>query len=368
MSAIVMVPIMPDIFRVFGTMPNANFWLPSLVTIPGFCAAVLSPAAGYLGDKIALKWPIIGCLLLYALFGFVPFVFQDFTTILASRIALGIVQVGVLMFSLAMIGQQFDGPARDKWLAVQAAAATSSAIVLLPISGFLAGQMGWHGSFLIYLVAAAALAAFFVAMPARARPPLAQHGEEHARTLPWRWLLLQCLVTCFGGILVFSAQFQLGLAFATVGIKGASTIGVLSALASAGVVVGSLSFMKAKQWLGKALLPVEFAVCGATLFAMWQFQSVPGLLSFAFINMIACGLLLPTLVTNVAAGLPDAVRGRGLGIWNSAFVLAQFLSSTYIGTVLGTPGRTVLDAFGLLGLVALVLAAVIALASKRKLA
>ena len=363
MSAIVMVPIMPDIFRVFGALPNANFWLPSLVTIPGFCAALLSPLAGYLGDKVGLRWPIIGALLLYALFGVAPFLTQDFHTVVASRIALGICQVGVLMFSLALIGQQFEGPARDKWLAVQAAAATSSAIVLLPISGFLAGQLGWQGSFLIYSVASI-LALVFVFLPVRPVLRVAAHGEDGAQGLPWRWLLTQCLLTCFGGVLVFGAQFQLGLAFATVGIKGASTIGVLSALAAAGVVVGSLSFMKAKQWLGDRLLMAEFVVCGITLIAMWQFQSVPGLLSFAFINMVACGALLPTLVTNVAAGLPDSVRGRGLGIWNSAFVMAQFLSSTYVGTVLSLPGRTVLDAFGLLGVAALVVAAVMKLAKR----
>ena len=355
MSAIVMVPIMPEIFRIFGSMPHAAFWLPALVTIPGFCAALLSPAAGFLGDKISLKWPIVGCLLFYALFGFLPFLSQDFKAILASRIALGISQVGVLMFSLSLIGQQFDGPQRDKWLAVQAAAATSSSIVLLPISGFLAAsQLGWNGSFLIYL-SAVALAIFFAVQPIRTLPSVLHDGSGSSR-MPWRWLLEQCSITCFGGVLVFAAQFQIGLAFATVGIKSVSMIGILSAIAVAGVVVGSLLFMKAKNALGERLLISEVVVCGVTLIAMWRIQSPPAILCFAFINMVACGLLLPTLVTTVADGLPDAVRGRGLGVWNSAFVLAQFLSSTFVGSVLAIPGRTVLDAFGLLGVVALTLA------------
>ena len=359
MSAIVMVPIMPQIFRTFGAMPNANFWLPSLVTVPGFCAALLSPLAGWLGDKIDLKWPMMACIVLYALFGAAPFMLQDFHAILAARIALGISQVGVLMFSLALIVQQFDGQARDKWLSLQAAAATSSSILLLPLSGFLAdSSLGWHGSFLIYL-SAGMLAAFFAFQSLRA-PVATGHGNDGpAQGMPWGWMLGQCVVTCLGGVLIFSAQFQLGLALATVGITNPATIGVLSGLAVAGVVVGSLLFTRVKQRLGAAILPLEFLVCGVTLLAMWRFQTVPVLILFAFVNMIACGMMLPTLVTNVAAGLPDAVRGRGLGLWNSAFVLAQFVSSSIIAAVLARPGRTVLDAFGLLGVLALVLAAVL---------
>jgi sugar phosphate permease len=130
-------------------------------------------------------------------------------------------------------------------------------------------------------------------------------------------------------------------------------------LAVAGVVVGSLLFSTVKQYLGATILPLEFLVCGVTLLAMWRFQTVPVLVTLAFINMIACGMMLPTLVTNVAAGLPDALRGRGLGLWNSAFVLAQFLSSSIIAAVLATSGRTVLDAFAMLGALALVIAALL---------
>lgn len=361
MAAIVLVPIMPEIFRAYGSVPNANFWLPALVTIPGFCSALLSPLAGYLGDRIALKWPIIISLLLYAGFGSAPFFFPAFTSVLVTRIGMGVAQVGALVFSIAMISRQFAEQERDRWLALQAAAATSSSIVFLPLSGIVAdSSLGWRASFLIFLVAIALALSIAVLRVARRVAPREDHGTA-GLTLPWAWLLGQCVITCISGVFFFSAQLQLGLALASVGIKDTASIGMLSALAAAGVVLGSFLFAAAKRRFGAWLLPLELVVCGVTLFLMWQFQTVHALVGLAFVNMVACGMMLPTLVTSVASGLPDTVRGRGLGLWNSAFVLAQFVSSGFIGLVLSQPGATVLDGFGILSVPALALAAVVGL-------
>lgn len=366
MAAGVLVPILPELFKEFGGVRNASFWIPALVTIPGLCSAILSPLAGHFGDRIGAKWPIVICLCLYALIGMMPIVLHDFASILISRIGLGIVLVGVLMLSIVLIGQQFDGVARDRWLGMQAVAVTASGLVLLPASGFLAeSTMGWRGSFLLFL-SAFALALFLALQPVRSHRHAHSEAEGAPTGLPWRWLLGQCLVTIVVGVLLFSTQFQVGLALSTVGVRDVGTIGLLSGIAVVGLLLGSLSFMPARRLLGRAALGFEMAACGVTLLLMWQFQWVAALVVLAFINLFACGLMLPTLITTVAGGLPHHVRGRGMGVWNSAFTAAQFVSSALIGIVLGHRGATVLDAFGLLGVVALVMAAGIVLASRRQ--
>jgi MFS family permease len=349
MSVIPMVPIMPEIFRAYGSVPHANFWIPALMTIPGFCTALLSPIAGYIGDRAGSKWLIAACLVAYVLFGVAPLMIQDFHTIIATRIGVGIAQTGVLVISIAMISQQFHGAMRERWLALQAGAAIGSTVILLPLSGFLASSdIGWRGSFLLFLMGIP-LAIFLIAQ--RVRPAASETQDDSiSQTIPWRWLLGQCVITCLTGVIFFSTQFQLGLALSTLGISDTATIGMLSALAAAGVVIGTILFMPVKRLLGTALLPCELLLSGVGLLVIWQFQTVPVFVVFAFITMIACGMMLPTLITVVAAGLPNAVRGRGLGLWNSAFTLAQFIGSAFIGAVLAQPGWTVLDAFGILGL------------------
>ena len=356
MSAVVLVPILPELFRIFGGVGDANFWIPALVTIPGLCTALLSPVAGYIGDRIGLKLPIVISLVLFSLFGLAPFFLNQFELILASRVALGVSQVGALVLSIALIGQQFEGAARDRWLAIQTIAATSSALVLLPLSGLLANSaLGWHGSFLIFL-SGIILAVVIARTPVRPTP---RHDANHhagSGGLPWVWLLGQCAVTLLVGVLFFTTQFQFGLALAQVGVTNPGQIGLFSGLAAAGIMLGSACFIAAKKRLGPLLLPTELLVCGVTLVLMRQFASLTPLLILAFINMFACGLMLPTLVTTVAARLPDAVRGRGLGFWNSSFTFGQFLSAAFVGAVLSRSGTDILDAFALLGIGALIMA------------
>src|SRR5664279_2380450 len=64
------------------------------------------------------------------------------------------------------------------------------------------------------------------------------------------------------------------------------------------------------------------------------------------------------------SGRPDAVRGRGLGIWNSSFTFGQFLSAGFAGAVLGRPDATILDAFAWAGVAALTAASVTALGAQ----
>lgn len=355
MSAVVLVPILPELFRTYATMPNASFWVPALITIPGLCTALLSPLAGFLGDRLGLKWPIACSLILFSLFGAAPLFLSDFSLILVTRVGVGASQAVAVVLSIALIGQQFDGVEREKWLAIQTVAATSSSLVLLPLSGFLAQLFGgWHSSFFVFLsgfVLAIAVARLSIQVP---KQPEATDKRNAA--VPWAWLLTQCFVTLLVAVLFFAIQFQLGLALSALGVERPGVIGLLSGVAASGTMLGSALFVSAKRWLGVWLLPTELLISGVTLVLMTESVSVITLVSLAFLNMVACGLMLPTLITAVAVGLPEGVRGRGLGLWNSAFTFGQFLSAAIIGAVLARPSNNIFDAFALLGIGALVMA------------
>ncbi|EHJ59884.1 hypothetical protein NSU_3134 [Novosphingobium pentaromativorans US6-1] len=358
MSAIVLVPIVPQLFQQFAGVKDANFWIPALVAVPGLCTALLSPLAGYLGDKIGLRWPIVISLCLFSLFGAMPLILNDFGTILASRIALGVSQVVALVLSIALIGQLYQGAPRDKWLAIQTVAATSSSLVVLPLSGFMAGTaLGWHGSFLLFLSGLALAAA--VAWHTRGIKTTAHTAASHtdAQT-PWAWLLCYCVLTLVVGVFFFTTQFQFGLALSTAGAKDSGQIGLLSAIAAVGIMLGSALFVQMKQLLGRLLLPCELLLCGITLTLMPQFPAIAPLVVLAFFNLMACGMMLPTLVTAVAERMPDEVRGRGLGLWNSSFTFGQFLSAAVVGMLLNRAGTSILDAFAVLGIVALTMSAI----------
>lgn len=356
MSAIVLVPILPKLLRVFGSMPEANLLVPALLTIPSLCTAVLSPVVGYLGDRFGLKGPIVWSLIIFSIFGAVPTFIDDFETIAVTRVVLGIAQSFSVVLSIALIGQQFEGRDRERWLSFQALAASSSSLLLLPLSGFLAQTaLEWHGPFLIFLstiALAIALARSSIHAPERQVAIV-----EPDVSLLSSWMVRQCLISVIVAVLIFAMQFQFGLALSTVGLNEPGFIGLLSAVAVFGSIVGSLMFVSANRVLKYWLLPTELLIVGITFLFMKAAGSVTPLVILAFVNNIACGLMLPTLVTPIAAGLPNSVRGRGLGLWNSSLTFGQFLSGGIIGLILSQKNVDIFDAFTILGTFALLMAA-----------
>ena len=76
----------------------------------------------------------------------------------------------------------------------------------------------------------------------------------------------------------------------------------------------------------------------------------------AFCALIGAGLLMPTLITWMVRGLPFAVRGRGVGIFQSLFSTGQFASGLILPFLARNVVNGVLAAYAVLGAIALVMA------------
>jgi MFS family permease len=347
-------PVLPALMTAFQHVPNAGFWVPALMTAPGLGAALLSPVMGLIGDLYGYRTPLIFFCAFFALAGALPLVLSDFTAIFVSRLFVGISLIGVVVLSTALIGEYFTGARRDRWLTTQTVVATGSTMVILPIAGFLGAELGWRGPFLMFLSALPlALAyAIYLKKPAASADSI---GHEAApwSALPWRWLGRFCLMTFGISVLIFTVQFQIGLALATIGVTDVAQIGMLSAIACIGVPFGAMLFWKLGHLSFSTLLTGELIVAGTTLMILPLAGSKEMFVAIAFVHLVACGLMLPTVVTHLVKNLDGPVRARGIGIFQSATMLGQFMSVGLIGFVLRRPGATVLDAFWILGLVVL---------------
>lgn len=352
-------PVLPALMIAFQHVPNASFWVPALMTAPGLGAALLSPVMGMIGDRYGYRTPLILFCAFFALAGALPLILSDFTAIFLSRLFVGISLIGVVVLSTALIGEYFTGARRDRWLTTQTVVATGSTMVILPIAGFLGAELGWRGPFLMFLAALPlALAyAIYLKKPAGSGNDLSNETAPWS-ALPWRWLGRFCLIVFGISVLIFTLQFQIGLALATIGVSDVAEIGMLSAIACIGVPLGATLFWKLGHLAFSTLLTGELIVAGTTLLILPFAASKETFVAIAFIHLVACGLMLPTLVTHLVKNLAGPVRARGIGIFQSGTMLGQFMSVGLIGVVLRRPGATVLDAFGILGLT--VLAAAIA--------
>lgn len=365
MGGIILAPVLPALMTAFGHVPNHLFWVPALLTIPGLIAGLLSPLAGFAGDRWGRRNLLIAAALAYAVVGLLPLILTDFAAIFAARMALGLTEAFVLVLSTALIGDCFSGIERDRWLSGQTIAATAAALILLPIGGLLGGALGWRGPFWAYALALPLAVALW-----RLTWDMREGGDASVVTpwsaLPWAWLLGLCAISVFGAILFYAVQFQIGLGLAALGLTDSRRIGLLSAVATLGVPVGALCFWRLSNQPFARLLGVEMLLAGLTLIGLGQARAIGPFVLLAFLNLVACGLILPTLLTTVARGLDAGVRGRGIGIWQASFSIGQFASvAVTAGVMTARPGTSVLAAFSLLGWLALAVAAASLIAAMR---
>lgn len=366
MAIVLLTPIVPDLMAQFASVPDHEYWVPMILTLPSLCVALLCPLAGIMGDYFGRRRLLLFSFLLYAVVGIAPVFLTDLTSILISRIGVGIAEALVYVLSTTMIGDYYKGAARDKWLAAQTAFASMSALLFFNLGGIL-GEGGWRTPFWAY---ASALAMFALVWKFTWEPSKDAAGEEAAQgphTLswagfPWAKMALIVAITIYGSVFFYTVQIQAPSGLAELGLTSPAERGFLTSIASIGVPLGTFIYSRiGSRWAVGRLLLVEFALLSLGFLLMARAGSVPGFLVGCFINQVGAGLLLPTLLVWSMSILSFEVRGRGTGFWQSAFALGQFLSPVIVTFAAqrsgGLLGAFMVLSIGALGGVAIALVA-----------
>lgn len=362
MGTLLLVPVIPLLFRQFGTIANADYWIPVLLTVPALCIALLSPVAGWSGDRFGRRPILLGALMVYGFAGIAPVLLDSFQAILVSRVLLGICEAVIITLSATMIGDHFEGKARERWLAVISTIASLSAIVFLGAAGLLGNALGWRGPFWLYalslLFVPAMLLLTWERKPASA-PPVTGCRSGPAQ-FPWRHMAITAVTTLFGSTLFYGLVMQQGLALAALGLTDPARIGLLTSFASLGSPIGTVAFWRISTWPAARLLTLEFLLIGAAYVAIGWIGTDVEFAIAAFIGLFGCGLLLPTLITWTMRSLPHDVRGRGTGIFQSVFAFGQFATGLLLPFLTHQLTGNLLASFAAVGLVAIAIGLLIA--------
>jgi len=322
-----------------------------------------------LGDRFGRRRLLLAAFLVYAVVGIAPVFLRDLGWIIVSRVAVGMAEAMIMVLSTTMIGDYFEGPARDRWLAGQTAMASISALLFLNVGGFL-GRFGWRAPFWVYGSALLmfVLVLLFTWEPARRDSPDAEIAQRDASSAGFPWLRMSGIIaiTVFGSVLFYTAQIQSPIGLTQFGITDPARIGFLTSLASIGVPVGTYVYSRVGSKLPIAsLLLIEFTLLAIGFLLMSRSGAPAGFLAGCFINQLGAGMLLPSLLVWAISGLPFEVRSRGAGLWTGAFSVGQFLCPVVV-TVAGSHTGGLRGAFGVLAAAALVGAALSLFARLRK--
>lgn len=322
MAIIALVPVLPLLMREFAGVPGAAVLVPMALTIPALCVALFSPVAGWLSDKVGRKRLLIAALVGYAGFGLLPLLLDDLRAILAARVALGVTEAIIMTVATALVGDYFTGERREKWVSIQIATASVSAIVLIAAGGALGEALGSRGPFWLYLLAlpvalAAAIILFEPAKTAATAPAAAGKAQGIA---------LLVAITFGIGMLFYTLIVQLGPVIEATGVTSPATIGLAGAAANLGVMAGSMLFGRLKGWSGETLLSIGLPLVALGYVGIALSTSFALTAACAVVISIGNGLMLPTMLAWVLRRLPPETRGRGTGVWTGSFFLAQFVA------------------------------------------
>jgi MFS family permease len=372
MAIILLAPVIPNLMAEFAAVPNHEYWVPMILTLPSLCVAFLCPVAGILGDYFGRRRLLLFSFLLYAVVGVAPVFLRDLTAILMSRIGVGVAEALIYVLSTTMIGDYYQGAARDKWLAAQTAFASVSALLFFNLGGIL-GESGWRVPFWAYISAIVMLAMVWKWTWEPSGDARADDRADHASrnlswtSFPWAKMAMIVAITIYGSVFFYVIQIQAPSGLAELGLTSPAERGFLTSIASVGVPLGTFVYsVVGRKWPIGRLLIAEFALLSLGFMLMARTGSVPGFLTGCFINQLGAGMLLPTLLIWSMSILSFENRGRGTGFWQSSFALGQFLSPVVV-TFAGKQAGGLLGAFGLLSIGALggVLVALIASRSSK---
>ncbi len=336
----------------FKYVPRGDYLVDLLQTMPGFWIVFFSPVSGWLADRFGRRRILIASMIVYAIAGVAPFGMENIYAILVTRCFVGMCESVVLTITTTMLCDYFRGASRERWLAGQTGVASLSALVVIPLGGFLAKRLGWQGPFLVYLYSLLLVVGViaFTWEPERESAPTTAMPDPDARyqTMPWARMIGIIAITLLGSVCFYSTITKNSVALQSLGVTDTDRVGQLSALASLGVPIGTVVFWVLGRLHIGWLLCIDFLLIG-TGFALMSNATAP--MSYALaanVQQMGCGMVLPTLLVWATRGLAYEIRGRGNGLWQGAFGVGLFISAALL-TFLGKQIGGLLPTFGVLG-------------------
>ena len=318
MGVSVLTPVVHLLLAHFKGVPNYEYLvMGGVVTMPSIWVLLMSAPAGWVADRFGRRKVLILSMIVYAFVGVAPAFLEDLNAIIVSRIGVGICEAIVMTVTTTMIGDYFQGHARERWLASQTAVASVAAIGITYLGGRLGALYGWRGPFYLYLYSLLLVVGVvkLVWEPGGEEEPAAPGtapASEQYTQFPWARLCGICAVTLLGSISFYTVITKNAEALVALGVSDPAGIGALSAIATIGVPVGTFIYWGLSRLPIPWLLFVDFALIGLGFSFMGRATDPTAYVWGSFINQVGCGLVLaqPAGVGHARSGIRHPRKGH----------------------------------------------------------
>lgn len=321
--AVALAPALPLIALQFGRGADGATIAQLLQTLPAITMILGAGGAGYLSERWGRRIVMTGALLVYALSGAAGLFADALPMLVASRLILGLAGGVMLTTSYAMMGEYFEGPARERIIGFGAALGSLSAIVHLLVSGPLVDAFGWRAPFLLFLPALALVPFALVGM----------HSDKTAAAttrLSWtpilaHWPLLLLLTAYTIGM--YMSVIQSPFLVVARGLGDATMIGWLVATTSLVAAACSFAYGFLRPRLGfNGIFVMISAGLAAGMLVSVTAGNLPLFVLGCALMGLGSGLIEPVIASAVLARTPEALHDRAMGAVIMALFLGQFLN------------------------------------------
>ena len=333
-----MGPAVPALIKYFAEDPEARRLVPAMIGAPGLAMAIFAPFAGLMVDKFGRRRLLLASTLFYGVAGAAPFWLDNLDHIYYSRLALGVAEAGILTTVNTLIGDYWDDKGRKNWLFLQGILGPLISAIFSLIVGY-AAEVQWNGVFLVYLVAFPIWAAMMIWLfePKKEEQakdatdtPLAVAETPAKSPFPVAAAVTVVATTLFSSMLYYVFIINGALVFAEVGVDSSADYGKLIFIPSLFILAGAVLFrLMAHKGSGLQIATFLFLL-GAGLAGMGLATSVPMMIASLVVQQTAAGMAVPTLISWAQSKYTFEHRGLGMGLWTTAFFLAQSQSPNMV--------------------------------------
>ncbi|WP_227711384.1 MFS transporter [Novosphingobium ovatum] len=371
-AIIAMFPVVGAIITHFKDDPDAAIKVPAMVTAPGYAIALLAPFVGAVVDRFGRRRMLLACTFFYGIVGTAPFFMENLDSIIASRILLGVCEAGILTTVNTLIADYWDDGKRRNWLMLQGLIGPAFQPAVFVMVAAVAA-VRWNGGFLVYLAALPIFAAMYVWLfePAKpdARDFVVNDSNMNATgpAFPWGTAAIVGGMTLSASVLYYVFIVNGSMVWQELGLSDPMAISTATLIPSLFILPGSMLFKFASRYSSAVQIAMFLTLLGAGLAGMGAAHTVLQAQIALTLQQMGAGMAVPALIAWSQTRFAFAHRGRGMGVWTSAFFLGQAISPIIVGHVAQGVG-TMQHAFVTTGAVGVGLALVVLIIGGRRAA
>ncbi|WP_246447990.1 MFS transporter [Novosphingobium flavum] len=363
-AIIAMFPVVASIITHFKDDPDAAIKVPAMVTAPGYAIAVLAPFAGLFVDRFGRRRLLLICTFFYGIVGTAPFLLEDLDAIIATRILLGVCEAGILTIVNTLIADYWDDSGRRNWLMLQGLVGPA----FQPLVFFLVAAVAavrWNGGFLVYLIALPIFISmyFFLFEPKRPEGEAASTVAEDSGPFPLATAAMVGGMTLFASVLYYVFIVNGSIVWGELGVSDPMDVSKATVIPSLFILAGALLFRFVSRYSNAVQIAVFMALFGLGLGGIGLARSIGSMQAALIVQQTGAGMAVPALIAWAQSKFGFAHRGRGMGVWTSAFFLGQAISPIIVGAVAKASG-SMQHAFLVTGMTALATSAALLVGSR----